>query len=423
MRVRRTDLSSNHRRAVLKFSNTMKKGAFILLAVVFAHVVRAGTGDSSSVKKPGGDQTKKEKPPKHYLYNTIYTEYYSTPKRDITTKSSIKLGQYSFSQSNTGFYFPMKTRDIRKDSVTIANVHTLIVGNFLKAMPHFDSLTDHHLTAASLGLRVMYNNGKKNVWFFNLTPTWMEDDRSTLKTSARLTSLFVFNHTYNKNFSLRVGFTRTYIYGNLQHLPVAGVRFGPLDGVYVRLDWPRNYSLNFPVGKKFYGSVYCKPFGGIYHFANSDTFYNGDSLYNGHDAFIKFGRREFLTGGKLEYNASRNFCFFVSSGISMINQLAFFSGKANVDRTHLKSLTPFYAGTLSNAYFINFGLTWRFGKVKMAYNNYTMYDLFDMNNTFDPGDVNDGAGNGNIPPNGKRTSIKDLQYKDVQDLIELDDSY
>jgi hypothetical protein len=391
--------------------------------MVFVHAVHAGTGDSSFVKNKEQSSPQKEKSPKHYLYNTIYTEYYSTPKRDISSQNSMKLGQYSFSQSNTGFYFPIKTRDIRKDSVTIANVHTLIVGNFLKAMPHFDSTSDHHLTAASLGLRVMYNDGKKNVWFFNITPTWMEDSRSTIKTSARLTTLFVFNRTKSKNFSWRLGFTRTYIYGNLNHLLVAGVRFGPLDGVYVRLDWPRNYSLNFPVGKKFSGSVYCKPFGGVYHFANVDTFSNGDSLYNGHDAFIKFGRREFITGVKLEYNASKNFSFFMSSGISMINQVAFFSGKANVDRTHLKSLAPFYTGTLSNTYFINFGLTWRFGKVKMAYNNYTMYDLFDMNNTFDPGDVNDGPGNGNIPTNGKRTSIKDVQYKDVQDLIELDDSY
>jgi hypothetical protein len=389
---------------------------FLVSAFVSGCILSAFAGDSTVVKK------KPVKEPKHYLYNTIYTDFYTTPKRQIATKNHLTLGDYNFTESNTGFYFPVRTRDIHRDSVTIANVHTLIVGNFLKSTPHFDSIADdHHLTRASIGLRVMYNNGKRGVWFFNFAPFWVRDDRSDYRPSGYFSSMIVYNQTLSRNFSWRLGITKTYLFGNKHYLPVAGIRIGPLDGVYFSAQFPRNISVNFPIGRKFYGSFYCKPFGGVYSFVNRDTFYNGDSLYTGRDSVLKFGRREFIMGTKVEFNASKNFSFFASSGLSAFNQVAFFSHTYNLDRKNFLTLKPFYTGDLSNSYFINVGLTWRFGKVKKAYNNYTMYDLMDLNNSIDPGDVNDGPGNGNIP--NPRATPKSVQYRDVQDLIELDDEF
>jgi hypothetical protein len=373
-------------------------------------------------KNTGAVVTVKERKPKHYLFNTIYTEFYTTPKRVIQTENNLKLGEYKFTEQNTGFYFPIRTRDIHRDSNTIANVHTLFVGNFLKSTPHFDSITkDHHLNRGSLGIRVLYNNGKKSVWFFNFAPYWTQDERSPYRPSGHFSSMIVYNRTHSRYFSWRLGVTRTFIFGNKHLLPVAGLRIGPLDGTYLSVQFPRNISINFPVGRKFYGSFYCKPFGGVYSFMNRDTFSNGDSLYTGRDSMLRFGRREFILGTKLEFNASRNFSFFVSSGLSALNRIWFFSHSYNTDRNSLLTLKPFYNGKLSNTYFVNIGLTWRFGKVKNAYNNYTMYDLMDMNNSIDPGDVNDGPGNGSIP--NPRTTTKDVQYRDVQDLIELQDDF
>lgn len=329
----------------------------------------------------------------------------------------MQLGDYSFAQSSSGFYFPFLTRDYHKDTNVIANLHMLVVGSFLKMMPHFDSIPeDHQLTKGSLGLRIMYNNGKKNVWFFNFAPCVSKDNQSDVVTNARFTSLIVFNRTVSRNFSYRIGFTRTFLFGNKYHLPVLGLRFGALDGVYLNVMFPRNISLNFPIGRKWDGSIYCKPFGGVYDFANTDSLYSGRN-----DSIIQFGRREYIAGAKFEYNAGKHFSFFLSSGLSMGNQVDFFSYTYNPKKFNI--LAPFYKADLPNSYFLNFGLTFRFGKVKKAYNNYTMYDLMDLNNTIDPGDVNDGPGNGSIPRNGNRTSVKDIQYKDVKDLLELDDNF
>ena len=396
----------------------MRPGTLLFISficIAFTGIAQKGA-DSIKTKTNGRE-------PKHYLYNTIYTEFYSTPSREISTTDPLKLGKYKFSQSNTGFYFPIKTRDIHRDSVTIANLHTLLVGNFLKSTPHFDSLLeDHHLTRFSLGLRVMYNNGKKNVWFFNAAPCYTQDSRSNFKPDSKFTSMIIFNRTVSRNFSYRVGFTRTFIFGNKYHLPVLGVRIGPLDGVYASIQFPRSVSLNFPIGQKLYGSLYCKPFGGVYNFANTDTFANGGNLYLGRDSLIQFGRREYIGGFRLDYNPCKNFSLFASGGFSAYNKVAFFSHSFNPDKKKIDILQPFYVGSLSDSYFINVGMTWRFGKVKKAYNNYTMYDLIDMNNSIDPGDVNDGPGNGALPSNGNRTSVKDIQYKDVKDLLELDDN-
>jgi len=62
------------------------------------------------------------------------------------------------------------------------------------------------------------------------------------------------------------------------------------------------------------------------------------------------------------------------------------------------------------------------GKRKIKW-NYLMYDIFDLNNTMDPGDNNSGPGNGDIRNGTKEKEMQNVQYKDVVDLIDDTDLY
>jgi hypothetical protein len=73
--------------------------------------------------------------------------------------------------------------------------------------------------------------------------------------------------------------------------------------------------------------------------------------------------------------------------------------------------------------FVNFGITWRFGKAKKSNGNYLMYDIMDLNNTMDPGDNNSGPGNNDIRNGTEKDEMKKVQYKDVSDLIDDTDLY
>jgi len=334
----------------------------------------------------------------------------------ISPKLDKQLGSYKYSEINTGFYLPFFTRDyVRKDSVTISNLHLLFVGNFLTAKPVFSALSEqHHLYKVSLGLRMIHNNGKKNIWFYNGTPVTARDQYSS--PSTKYASILVFNRTVSQKFSYRLGLTKTFIFGNRVRLPIIGFRVGPLDGIYMSMMLPRNISLNFPMGKKFTGSFYIKPLGGLYDFSNRD------SIYSANDDNIQFGRYEFLNGLRLDYNPNKNFSMFLSGGVTKYNAISFASVDFQTNKRGL--IAPFYIQkNLSPSLFINWGVTLRFGKTKKVYNNMNMYDVFELNNTFDPGDNNDGPSNGNIPKKGDMKDIKKIQYKDVQDLIQLEDLY
>ena len=52
-----------------------------------------------------------------------------------------------------------------------------------------------------------------------------------------------------------------------------------------------------------------------------------------------------------------------------------------------------------------------------------MYDVFDLNNSCDPGDNNNTPTGTDIPRKGDLKDIKRIQYKDIEDLIKMDDMY
>ena len=234
-----------------------------------------------------------------------------TPER--STKNS-SLGNYSFTQSSLGFYIPFFTQDkLSKDSTSIANIHMLLVGNTTVSSPRFTALENNHqFNKTSLGLRIIYNTGKKGIWFFNGSPFVVYDNFDKTSKSLRYASVLLYNRTVNDKFSYRVGFIKTFVFGNRYSLPLIGFRLGPLDGTYVSMQLLRNISVHFPLNKHLYGSVFIKPMGGLYNVINNDT------LYPGNDKIIQFGRYELLNGIRLDY-ASKNFDFYISSGLSLIH--------------------------------------------------------------------------------------------------------
>jgi hypothetical protein len=137
---------------------------------------------------------------------------------------------------------------------------------------------------------------------------------------------------------------------------------------------------------------------------------------------IQFGQSGLANGIRFDFRPNPNFSFFVSSGYAVNNHIWFYSWRFNQTQNQ-RPLAHFYDGKTDASFFLHFGVSMRFGKAKNSAGNQLMYDVFDLNNTFDPGDNNDGPGNGNIPKRSNAQDAKKIQYKDVSDLIEETDLY
>ncbi len=403
--------------------NKMRSGFTILFIFSVAPLLASFESDSGKKEKDG----KKYREPKHYFSNTIWMNHYSSNNYKISNPKIDTLGNYSFKQLNTAFYFPLWTKDVyKKDSTIIANHHLLLTGNFVYASPEFSGLkVQHTLYKSALGFRYIYNNGDKNIWFFDLGSFTSGDNTLLERQERRSTSVIVFNHVFKDWLSMKIGVTKTFLFGDRLHLPVLGVRIGRLDGVYASVTFPRNISLNFPMGRKLSASLFVKPMGGIYNFANSVTYTSGKDtiLYNGSgidSTMIIFGRYEYLGGMRLDFTPSKHFSLFVSGGVTSGNWIGFASYQNDKDK--FKRISVFAGQPFSeNSGFFNFGMTFRFGRTKNFQGNINMYELFYLNNEFDPGDNNDGAGNGDIPKQMKEKKMRKLSYKDIEDFVDEGD--
>src|SRR3989344_734505 len=361
-----------------------------------------------------GDSTKKVKPPKHYFNKTLYFDYYSTGKRELDTINQVSkvLGSYQLSQVSMGYTFPMVTRDIyNKDSTKISTLNLLFTGNYSSLKLNFEGIDKHNLTKLSLGCRGFYSNGKKSIFFVELSPFVTQDRGYAYTKTYRLASTVLYNFTANEYFSFRVGYTRSFLWGNRYQLPYVGIRVGKLDKTNFSVQFPRGATLNIPIGKFVRTSLYTKPQGGLYTFANTDSLKIGslednDKLY--------FGRYEFLSGLRLDVQPSNFFNFYVSSGFTTRNKIAFFSTTLVKDNT--STYKNYYSENIKGSIFVNFGLVFRFGRTKSTYNNSLMYDMKDLNNTVAPGDSGVNNGNGDIPVPANK--IKKVNTDEILDLIE-----
>ncbi|MBN8702896.1 MAG: hypothetical protein J0M08_07515 [Bacteroidetes bacterium] len=377
----------------------MSRAFLLILVVVFTG--RLSANDSTNAKIP-----------KHYFKNTFYSNYYSTPNKQSNNK---QIGSYGFSSVSSGFIIPLLTKDyFEKDSVTIKNFHLLAVGNYFIGTPYISNLPTHYqFSKISIGLRAIYNTGKKNTWFYNFSP-FMVYNNIDNKGELRYASVLIFNRTVNKNFSYRFGITKTFLFGNRYRLPIIGFRFGALDGIHLNLTLPRNISLIIPVNNYVSFSLFTKPTGGLYTISNIDT------LYNANEKTIQFARYELTSGFNFFFIPTTNLSFFFGSGIARNRQVAVSSFGYSTNKKGI--VKPFLRSKIEPSLFVNVGLTLRFGKTKKVYNNFTMYDALDINSQIDPTDNNDVIGS-EIPRKLKEKEIRKIKYKDVADLIEMQDIY
>ena len=382
----------------------MKK--IVLIALFFIVGFRIFSGN--------GDTLKAAKLSKHYFKTVLNVDYYGTQKTDLQKENfyANKLKNYGISQIAIGLNTPLFTKDYcKKDSTQISNFHLLLAASYVSVIPQFEGIGAHRLVKTSVGVRGIYNNGKRSVFYGEAAPFSTRDRGYRYTLSRRFASTFLYDCVVNKFFSFRVGYTRSYVFGNRRHLPYLGFRVGKLDGVNFSLQFPRSITFNVPIGKYFKSSLYTKPQGGVYTMANTDTLY-----YLNPDKKINFGRYEFLSGLRLDVYPSTMFNCYVSAGMTTQNFIGFYSETYNKRNNNLYK--AFYREFTENAAFVNFGLVFKFGKVKSIYNNYNLYDAQDINNK---NSDNIDSGNGQIPMKQKKhTQVKP---NEMQDLIEVNDFY
>ncbi|MGZ4028090.1 MAG: hypothetical protein ACXVDP_12415 [Bacteroidia bacterium] len=377
---------------------------------------------------------KKVKIPKHYFTPTFYSDYYSTPTTYFRSgprfnanpdQAAIakQLRDYQYSQLTGGFYFPLVTKEKSHEDGHISNFHLLATGSYMVAMPRFSGISDHNLLKASIGLRGIYNSGKKGIWFFDATP-FMAGDLSTSGTMvSRWASTVLYDRIVTPSFSYRVGVTRTFILGNRFHLPYLGIRVGRLDKTYLSIQFPRYASLSFPMGRKFRGSFYTKATGSLLAMGNTDTLYNGTNGISAEtDKTITFGRYDGNTGMRLDFNPSSHFSLYGALGVSGVRGIAFYSNQYN-PKKNVNELAPFFTQRMHGTFFLNVGLTIRIGRARSVYGNHNMYEVFNSNSSIDTGDNNINTGDGNIPNETKKKTITNLKTRDIQDLVEAQDLY
>lgn len=361
------------------------------------------------------DSLKTIKPARHYFKTTIYSDFYGTGQRELDGKNFVsnKLKTYQVNQFALGFNTPVFTKDFyKKDSTRISNLHLLLTGSYASVSPNFEGVkTKHRLSKTSIGIRAIYNNGKKGIFYVELTPFMTQDNRYQYTQKYRFASIFLYNCTVNKFFSFRLGYTRSFIFGNRYHLPYIGFRVGRMDGVNFSVQFPRSITFNVPIGKYVKTSLYTKPQGGLYSFANVDSIY-----YLNSDKSINFGRYEFIGGLRLDIYPANCFNFYLSAGLTTRNYIGFYSETFN--RRNRGTYNAFYKEKIDRSAYINFGLVFKFGRVKSIYNNYKLYDAQDLNNK----DA-DNISNGNSQIPAKERKMKKVKPSEVQDLIETQDFY
>lgn len=365
----------------------------------------------------------KLKQPKHYFKTQISIDCYRKPNQNLTDTLKNKflnerLKTYGLKQLNIGFCTPIFTHlETNSDTSIYANTHYLLTGNFLSLQPIFSGIKQHTLIKFGLGVRIIHNNGKKGIWFIDVSPFVTKD--ITYKENMaywRLANSFIYSHNYSVRFNFRVGLTKSFLWGNRNYLPYLGFRIGRLDKVYFSLQFPKNLSLHIPMSNHVRLSIFSKPQGGMFLFSNVDSVY----YFNESARYFQYTHYELLHGLRLDFVFSENIALYASIGTSSKNNITFYSEGANANRPRLPYKKYFYEQNLKPVAFINFGMVWRFGKTKIFYNVKNLYDAFDLNNVNGIGDNNTGPGNIDIPV---KQSIKrsKLNLADIQDLIDVND--
>jgi len=353
--------------------------------------------------------------PKHYFQTVIIADFFAKPAKklpDTIDPVGRHLKNYAFRQMNLSFYTPLLTQNsYGADSTIIRNSHLLLTGNYTVLKPVFRGLPEQHtLTKIGIGLRYIYNTGKKGVWFADVAPFITRDITFESKGYLRLSSTLVYSHNVSDRFNWRLGITKSFYWGNRYYLPFIGIRIGRLDKVNLSIQIPRSITLNIPVSSKCIISAYTCPQGGLYSFSNKDSLY-----YNKNDKVFHFTQYQVNTGLRVDVRTGW-FNFYIATGISTRNNITFYSEAANNRlRAHLPYNKYFFSENSPASLFLNFGLVLKFGKARAFYNNKNMYDVMDLNNT-----IGDNSGNTQIPLIKKQRK-EDQNLRSIQDLVDYND--
>jgi len=360
----------------------------------------------------------KIKQPKHYFKTVIVIDGYRKPTqaiKDTIDFLSPRLKTYGVKQLIFSLNTPIATIESPgKDSGVTKNMHVLLTANYMSLKPIFDGISQHNLVKAGIGIRMIFNSGKKGIWFIDASPFVTRDVTYTSKPYYRLASTIVYSRNENDYFNWRLGVTKSFLWGNRLYLPFFGLRFGRLDKAHVSIQFPRCININLPINHKVSMSIYTKPQGGMFNFSNVDSLY-----YLGNASTFHFTRYEINTGFRADVRVNSWFNFYVATGFSTKNNITFYSDKANKTQK-LNYSKFFYNQTLEPTLFFNTGLVFKFGRTKSYYNNKNIYDAIDLNNTIDGGDNNTSNGNTQIPISPKNKK-PDLNLKSIQDLIDYND--
>ncbi|MBS1653001.1 MAG: hypothetical protein JSU07_13430 [Bacteroidetes bacterium] len=361
------------------------------------------------------NDTLKIKSPKHYFNSVLLFDFYGKPKESIKDTDAIskQLKSYGIKQYLLGFYTPIYTKNrISEDNVT-SNSHVLLTGNFVLLQPEFAGISQHNLVKAGVGIRYIFNTGKKGVWFADVSPCITSDVTYKSVSYFRLANSFIYSRNVSERLNFRIGITKSFMFGNRNYLPFIGIRIGRVDGVNFDLQFPRSVSLNIPINTKLLLSVYTKPQGGMYYFSNND------SIYFNNDAAFHFTRYEINSGFRIDASINNRLSFYAAFGISARNQITFYSERMNNSNKVLNYIYYFYGQNIRPTGFLNTGIVFRFGNNRAFYGVKNLYDVMDLNNTSGIGDENIRTGNVQIPR--KPSKKENYNLKSVQDLIDYNE--
>lgn len=352
--------------------------------------------------------------PKHYFNTIITVDVYNKPQvnLDTTNRLNKKLKTYGIKQFALAFSVPLVTKEKRgtgADSNIIENSHLLLTGNFISLRPSFLGVPDHRLVKRGIGLRYIYNSGKKGLWFVDVAPFVTRDVSYRSPAYRRLASTIVYSYNSSDKLNLRVGVTKSFMWGNRFYLPFLGIRFGRLDKTHFSIQFPRSVSLNLPFNRNFLMSVYSRPQGGMYNFANTDSLYFKTEVKTFH-----FTRYEINSGIRFDVRIGSHFSFFIAAGLSTRNGVSFYSDAVNKSAGYYRRY--FYTSQAPASGFGQFGLVLKLGKTRSIYNNTNLYDAIDLNSASGTND-----GNRQIPVKEKVKPPKISNLESIQDLIDYND--
>ncbi len=356
------------------------------------------------------DSTRREKRKSNqrYFRPTFYTNGYTTPKSPIQENSNV-TGNYQYSHFNAGYLVPLFTENwYRKKDNTLANFHILTGANFLRSYPEYTLIPlQYSLYKISWGMRLIYNSGRKNVWFGSINPFFSQDDRTIGKPQVRYAASLIFNRMVNKNFTYRLGMYRTYILGGSQiHFPMIGIRIGPLDGTYFSLQFPKYAAFVVPASEKVSVAFFVRPAGNIFNF----------SEFAGKTDVVQFRRYELLYGALVNFKANKNISMNMGAGFTRSRTISF------ADNTGATGNDLFqHQLNVEPSLFFTAGLVIRFGKSIPIHNNYLLYDAIDLNQGIESGDVNEGVNDTSIP--SKNVVPRRFEMYEIQDLLSEDDIF